>query len=482
MSTVDEDVPGRLVVNAKGAPETLIDRCSQIRRGDVRGDRSTKRARAEIERVVDDAAARGLRVLAIAGVSCPPGRRFPRSARAPSASSSCSGWSRCSTLHAPRSPDAVARCHRAGVRIIVVTGDHGLTASSIARSVGIVGDHPTVLTGEELARLDESKLDDLLRDTEELIIARASPEAKLRIADALRAEGQVVAMTGDGVNDAPALRRADIGVAMGISGTDVAREASTMVLTDDNFATIVSAIEEGRRVFANVRKFVFYIFVHAVPEVAPLLVFALAGGAIPLPLTALLILAIDLGTETLPALGLAREAVEPGVMDQPPRSRSDGVISRAMLFRAWAFLGVISAVLVLAGFFLVLYRAGWRPGDATGSGSPLHHAYLQATTMTFLGIVACQVGTLFAARTDRASLRSIGVFSNRLVLAGIAFELAFSALLIFVPQLQQVFGTAPPPPSDLLILILFPLVVWGCDELRRAAIRNGASTRARPAD
>jgi hypothetical protein len=177
--------------------------------------------------------------------------------------------------------------------------------------------------------LGESELDGLLRDTPELIIARASPEAKLRIADALRAEGQVVAMTGDGVNDAPALRRADIGVAMGVSGTDVAREAATMVLTDDNFATIVAAIEEGRRVFANVRKFVFYIFVHAAPEVAPLLAFALAGGAIPLPLTALLILAIDLGTETLPALALARESAEPGVMDQPPRSRSDGVISRA---------------------------------------------------------------------------------------------------------------------------------------------------------
>ena len=481
MSTVDEEVPGRLVVNAKGAPETLIDRCSQIRRG-ASVATLDEAARAEVERIVDDAAAKGLRVLAIARRELAGAAAVPEKREGAERELVLLGLVSMFDPPRPEVADAVARCHRAGVRIIVVTGDHGLTASSIARSVGIVGDHPTVLTGEELARLDESTLDDLLRDTEELIIARASPEAKLRIADALRAEGQVVAMTGDGVNDAPALRRADIGVAMGISGTDVAREASTMVLTDDNFATIVSAIEEGRRVFANVRKFVFYIFVHAVPEVAPLLVFALGGGAIPLPLTALLILAIDLGTETLPALGLAREAVEPGVMDQPPRSRSDGVISRAMLFRAWAFLGVISAVLVLAGFFLVLYRAGWRPGDPTGSGSPLHHAYLQATTMTFLGIVACQVGTLFAARTDRASLRSIGVLSNRLVLAGIAFELAFSALLIFVPQLQEIFGTAPPPPSDLVILILFPLVVWGCDELRRAAIRAGVSTRARPAD
>jgi len=277
------------------------------------------------------------------------------------------------------------------------------------------------------------------------------------------------------VNDAPALRRADIGVAMGRSGTDVAREAATMVLTDDNFATIVTAVEEGRRVFDNLRKFVFYIFVHATPEVVPFLLYALSGGAVPLPLTALQILAIDLGTETLPALALGREPPEPGLMERPPRPRSEGVIRRELLLRAWVYLGLPSAALVLGGYFFVLLRQGWSFGADVGAGSPLHHAYLQATTTTFLGIVACQVGTALAARTERASLASVGVFRNRLLLAGIAFEIAFAALLVAVSPLQSLFGTAVPPLEALPLLLAFPAIVWGTDELRRFRLRARAS-------
>ncbi|MFZ1879962.1 MAG: HAD-IC family P-type ATPase, partial [Gaiellaceae bacterium] len=378
----------------------------------------------------------------------------------------------------PEVAPAIANCHRAGIRVIVVTGDHALTALEVARRVGLNVSDDDIIGAQEIEAMTDAELDRLLTERRELIFARSSPETKLRIADALRAQGETVAMTGDGVNDAPALRRADIGVAMGIAGTEVAREAATMVLTDDNFASIVAAIEGGRRVYANIRKFVFYIFAHATPEVVPFLAFALSGGLIPLPLTVIQILAVDLGTETLPALALGREPAEAGLMDQPPRPRGEGVIRRQMLIRAWLFLGGISALLVLGGFFYVLWRAGWSPGDATGKGSSLHHAYLEASTMTFLGIVACQVGTALAARTERRSLREVGLTTNRLLLWGIAFELLFAAVVVATPAAAPL-AMALPSWDALLLLIPFPVIVWGADELWRAHRRSREFSSAR---
>ncbi len=335
---------------------------------------------------------------------------------------------------------------------------------------------PRVIDGGHLDDMTDAELGELLARDEELVFARSAPEAKLRIAELLKAQGEVVAMTGDGVNDAPALRSADIGVAMGRSGTDVAREAATLVLTDDNFATIVAAVEEGRRVYENIRKFVLYIFAHATPEVVPFLVFALSGGAVPLPLTALQILAIDLGTETLPALALGRDPAEPGIMRRAPRRRDEGLITREMLWRAWGFLGLISAALVLAGFFAVLLEAGWTWGAATAAGTPLHSAYVQATTVLFAGIVSCQVGTAFAARTHDASLRQVGVFGNRLLLWGIAFELLFTAAVIWAPPLQSIFGTAGLAPWMVAMILPFGPIVWGADELRRRRARRRLTT------
>jgi calcium-translocating P-type ATPase len=479
MSTVDGE-DGRLQVNVKGAPEAILARCTTVASASGSTGLDPER-QAMIETIVDRYADSGLRVLAIArrSIDAVPSTRDD-------AETDLTLLGLVAMIDPPRPgvADAVRRCHEAGIRIIVVTGDHPRTAVAIARRIGIGRDTARTITETELDAMSEAELDAALREGGELIFARSTPEAKLRIADALRAEQHVVAMTGDGVNDAPALRAADIGVAMGRSGTDVAREASTMVLTDDNFATIVAAVAAGRRIYDNIRKFILYIFAHATPEVTPFVVFALGGGAIPLPLTVLQLLAFDVGTETLPALALGREAAEPGIMQRPPRRRSEGIIRRSMLARAWLFLGLIAAALQMGAFFYVLTRGGWSPGDPTGAGTPLHHVYQQATTMTFLSMVVAQIGTAFAARTERASLHSIGVFSNRLLLWGIAFELALTAILIYVPVFQDLLGTAALPAKDLLLVVPFPFIVWGADELRRWLVRRserGSEYPTRPA-
>nr|WP_051450396.1 cation-translocating P-type ATPase C-terminal domain-containing protein [Actinospica robiniae] len=203
------------------------------------------------------------------------------------------------------------------------------------------------------------------------------------------------------------------------------------------------------------------------PEIVPFLVFALSGGKIPLPLTVMQILAIDLGTDTLPSLALSWEPAEPGLMDRPPRKRGQGVISARMLARAWGFLGVISAVLVMAGFLVTLLHAGWRPGDATGAGAPLHEAYRQATTVSWLGIVACQAGTAFAVRTEHASLRSVGVLTNKPLLGALGFALAFAAVIIYLPALHGLFGTEALSLGQIATVLPFPFIVWGADEIRR---------------
>ena len=297
MTTIDDERGP--VAYTKGAPEEVLARCSGL----------TPEERAEIGARADAYAAKGLRVLALAE------RRLetvPDDRDAAERDLSFVGLTAMLDPPRPEVADAIDACHRAGIRVIVITGDHGLTALEVARRVGLRVDRDDVIAAERLHELSDAALDRLLAGGRELVFARSSPETKLRIADALRERGETVAMTGDGVNDAPALRRADIGVAMGLSGTEVAREAATMVLTDDNFATIVAAVKGGRRVYANIRKFVFYIFAHATPEVVPFLAFALSGGLVPLPLTVIQILAVDLGTETLPALALGQEPAENG--------------------------------------------------------------------------------------------------------------------------------------------------------------------------
>lgn len=464
MTTVDHTDDGP-AVHTKGSVEAVLPCCRDVPAGV---------ATAAVALASD-----GLRVLALAHRPCAPGED-PTDRAGVEDGLTLVGLVALLDPPRPSVRPAVARCHAAGITVHVVTGDHPATAATIARSVGI-GEHGLrVVTGPELTALDEPALDALLSRGEEIVFARVPPEAKLRVVEALVDLGEVVAVTGDGVNDAPALRRADIGVAMGRSGTDVARGAATMVLTDDDFATIVAAVEAGRRVYDNVRRFIVYIFAHAVPEVVPFLLFALSGGAIPPALGVLPILAIDLGTDTLPALALGREAAEPGLMDRPPRPRHEGVIRPAMLARAWGLFGTVSALLTSGAFLVLLLRAGWTPGAPVGPGSPWHLAWRQAATATFVGIVSCQVGVAVAARTEHAPLRSVGLFSNRALLGAIAVELAFTAALVYVPAAQAVVGTTALDPGVVAVLACFAPVVWGADALRRAWSRPISPPRPSP--
>ncbi len=374
----------------------------------------------------------------------------------------------------PEVAAAITSCRIAGIRVIMVTGDSGYTAEAVARRIGLVHDHAHVIGPGELDEVDDDELRRRLAERD-VIFARISPEQKLRLARVLRDGGEIVAMTGDGVNDAPALKEADIGVAMGRSGTDVARETADMVLLDDNFASIVAAVEEGRAVYDNIRRFAAYHFCSNVGELVPFLAWGVAGGAIPLPLTVMQVLAIDLGTDMLPAIALGTERAEAGTMTRPPRPRGERLLSRRVLARVYGFVGLLEGIGAMTSFFLGFLFGGWRPGSALPDAG---RAYYQATTMTQTGIVMGQVGAGQAMRTDRRSVFSIGLFSNRFLVAGIAFELALAVALVYVPGLNTVFHQAPIPWWWWLALVVWAPVVFFAEEARKAVLRRRSARRA----
>jgi P-type Ca2+ transporter type 2C len=367
----------------------------------------------------------------------------------------------------PEVPDAIRRCREAGIRIIMVTGDSGRTAEAIGRQIGLVAGRVHVITGPELAAMDDAPLRRTLRERD-VIFARIDPEQKLRLASVLRQEGEIVAMTGDGVNDAPALKQADIGVAMGRGGTDVAKEAAELVLLDDNFASIVAAVEEGRAVYDNMRRFIGYHFSSNVGELTGFLVWGLSGGAVPLPLVVMQVLAIDLGTDQVPAMALGSERAEPGTMTRPPRPRSEHLLDR-VTFRRIAGIGSLEGVAAMSCFVFAYVLAGWRPWDQLADSGTL---YREATTMTMAGIVFAQVGAAMAWRTTRESVRTIGLSSNRILLVGIAVEVAMVALLAYTPGLDDIFHTSALSGWEWLFLTAWPPLVLGAEELRKAVLRR----------
>lgn len=467
MSTVHQNQRQRLAY-VKGAPKEILALCTHI----WYNGHACPLTETWCDQIVaanDNFARGGLRVLAVAQRDLPDDLD---SYSPETVERNLTFLGLTALMDPPRSEvvEAVAKCHQAGIRIIMITGDYGLTAESIAHRIGIIGPEtgqPRLITGAELDTMDEPSLQAALQD--EVIFARVAPEHKLRVVSALQALGHVVAVTGDGVNDAPALKKADIGVAMGLAGTDVAKEAANIILTDDNFASIVNAVEEGRAVYANIKKFASYIFTSNTPEAVPFILFAFSRARIPLALNVMHILAIDLGTDMMPALALGAELPEPGIMDRPPRNLNEHVITWPLLGRAYLWLGPVQSLAAMAAFYYMYWTHGywgqWFDLPAEGE------LYRAATGMALGAVVATQIGNLFAHRTERVSFFKTGLFTNRLIWLGIATELLFISLIIYTP-LQNLIGTAAFPLENWLFLFAWTPSLLIVDELRKAILHR----------
>ncbi|MDI6724361.1 MAG: cation-transporting P-type ATPase [Methanobacterium sp.] len=453
------------VAYIKGAPKKIISLSSHIsQNGKIRPFRDEEKEK--IIKKHDELASQGLRILAMAYRNLPD----DFTDYTPETVEKDMIFLGMMAMQDPPRPevhDAVEQCHKAGIRIIMITGDYGLTARAIAEEIGIISGPCEIVKGKELTEMSDDEVGQLLKSGCDVIFARAIPEHKLRIASILEDEDEIVAMTGDGVNDAPALRKADIGIAMGITGTDVAKEASDMVLTDDNFASIVAAIKQGRNIFENIRKFIIYIFSHETAEIIPFVLTVLFG--IPLPITVMQILAIDLGTDTVPALALGVGPSEADVMDIPPRSRKERLLNREVLFRGYIYLGLIKTTLVMSGYFWVLYNGGWQFGQELSFSDPL---YIKATTMVFAGIVTAQMGNLLGCQSSRTSVFKIGLFKNRWIPIGIAFMAIVIFSIIYIPYLQDIFNTTALGLNEWLYLITFAPIMFFADELRKYIVRT----------
>lgn len=461
MMTTLTVVDGTSVILNKGAVEKILPLCVALetRAGVRRMDDADRIALTQGYRAMTG---EGLRVMALAFKNLPE----PGDASEFESGLVCAGLIGMEDPPRPEVADAIAKCGDAGIRVVMITGDAGFTAAAIARQIGLSGSEARVVEAAELDAMSDRELHaGIVSGT--AVFARMTPRHKMRIVSVLKDEGERVAVTGDGVNDAPALRRADIGIAMGIAGTDVAKESSDMILLDDNFASIVNAIEEGRAIFENIRKFISYIFASNIPEAVPYIAYVLLS--IPLPLTILQILAIDLGTDLFPALALGAEAPSADVMKKPPRDPEERLLTTGLLVRTYLFLGPIEAFAGLFGFFFFLHMSGWHYGEIVPSNSMV---YIQATTVCLGAVIMSQIGNVFACRTFRASVFTIGIFSNRLVLSGVALEIVLAALIIYSRPGNAFFGTAPVDGWIWLALVPFTFLILLAEEGRKMIVRK----------
>ena len=471
MSTVQTDAEhaNSVAVVSKGAPDVLLARCTHERCGDeVRP--LTEERRAEILASVEQLAAEALRTLGVAY------RRIAHESYQATPNAEMEALEKelifvgiLGIIDPPRpeAKAAVATAQGAGIRVIMITGDHPVTASTIAAELGIVQPGARAIRGAELEKMDDAQLLDAVRRYS--VYARVSPEHKLRIVKALRDDGHVVSMTGDGVNDAPALKMADIGVAMGITGTDVSKEAADMILTDDNFATIVAAVEEGRSIFANIRKFLRYLLSSNIGEVLTMFIGVIFAGVLGLvaeggeafivPLAATQILWINLLTDAAPALAVGVDPVDHGVMKRAPRRRSDRVIDTEMWI-SFFIAGLVMAIVTLTVLDMAL-PGGLLPGT---------HDMTYGRTLAFTTLVFCQLFNVFNSRSDYSSAFS-HLFTNWLLWGAIALSVLLQVAVIYIPFLNTAFDTTPIVLADWgLCIAMASLVLW-VEEIKKFILR-----------
>jgi calcium-translocating P-type ATPase len=471
MTTVHK-LNGDVYIYTKGAPRIILDLSTKIF-VDGKVEELTEDKLSWIEARIHEFANEGLRVIAVAYKKLPK-TQYTKGAEV---ENDLIFVGLAGMRDPPRMEvkDAVTKAKQAGVKIVIITGDYGPTAQAIAQEVGIVErECCQVIRGVDLEDINDQAIVDEVKKGN-VIFARVSPEQKLRIVKVLKDSGEIVAVTGDGANDAPSLKEADIGVAMGASGTDVAREAADIVLLDDSFASIVKAVEGGRAIYENIRKFIVYVFSHNWAELIPFVLYAALG--IPLPLLVVQVLAIDLVIDVIPSLALSREPPEAGIMMEPPRSIKERLFTRRVLLRS-VFIGVIIAVGAMIGCINAWVAGGWTFGMALTSTSSFYTSgvYAKGVTMMFAGIVVAQAGNVLACRTSKQSIFKTSLKQNKWIIFGIVAPLSILAFMVYIPLMNTYFTTAPLGVGDWAFLLSLAVVVVLAEEIRKFFSRRFTKT------
>lgn len=462
-SSKSKEIKGSYKLLVKGSPDHVLDKCTKWFDGN-KEHTMTASKRKQIKQHYDRMATNALRVLACAYKPVKTVQKDETSAEKALVFCGLVGM-----IDPPREEvkEAVDRCRTAGIRVVVITGDYGITAKAIAQELGIVRDaNALVFTGEQVTKMSDAELSKILRDRKQgVIFARSLPEQKMRVVSLLQQQGEIVAMTGDGVNDAPALKKADIGVAMGITGTEVSKEAATMVLLNDSFASIVKAIAEGRRIYENLKKFIWYIFSSNIGEL--FVVFAAILFVFPTPLTAILILCIDLGTDILPAIALGVDTPDKDLMTRKPRKPNQKVMTKEFVID-FLSIGIIVGLCMIGAFLFTLFEMGWRFGDG------MNGSFERPQTVAFASLVVVQLFNAFSARSSKESVFQESPFSNPFLIVAVFTSVIMMISMMYIPSLNYFLGTYPLGINDWEVVIIASLLPMVFVEIRKWYRRRAA--------